>query len=169
MITVDVVMMAGILAAGTVSDLRDYKVRNPIIVLGWLLGLVHRYDQGGTDNVGDGVFCIMAVILILWPFYLLHVIGAGDVKMLSVVGGFYGMVFLGRTTVIFLLLAGAASLWSLLRKRLFLNRFHRLLYFILYERRGRYYEESRDGREAVIPLTPVLSVAFFTAYLLEMG
>lgn len=114
--------------------------------------------------MGGGVFCIVMSIFALLPLFLLRVIGAGDVKLLSVIGGFYGFIFWGRTGVIFLCLAAIASVVQMIRKKLFLKRFQYLFQYVLYDRKSAYYEPERDGIDMVIPMAPLLALAYYLVY-----
>lgn len=120
--------------------------------------------QGGISAVGDGVFCIAVSILALMPLFLLRAAGAGDVKLLSVIGGFYGLAFLGRTGVVFLFLAAMVSVIQMIRKKCFLKRVQYFIHYVLYDRKSVYYEQERDGTGMVIPLAPVLAAAYYLVY-----
>lgn len=166
---IDCVAMTGILIACSVSDLSEYKIRNPIILAGWIAGLAFRYFREGILSAGLGVVCIAAVIAAAWPLFLLRWIGAGDIKLLSVVAGFYGLRFLGKVIVLLLFFAGIVSLAHLLKKRLFLRRFRYFIQYVMYGRKGIYYDAQRDGREWVIPMAPLLAAAYFFIRIQETG
>lgn len=97
----------------------------------------------------------------LFPLFYLRVIGAGDVKLLSVISGFYGLGIWMKTGIVFLFLAGVVSLVYMVRKKLFLRRFQYFIHYIFYDRKSTYYLPERDGREVVIPMTPLLAVAYY--------
>lgn len=159
--------MTLLLTACSVSDLRDYRIPNYLICSGWLSGLAFRLYQGGLPALGDGVVCIMVSILVLMPLFCIRAVGAGDVKLLSVISGFYGLIFWGKTGILFLFLAGTVSLIQMLRKKLFLYRFQYFIHFIMYQRKEIYYQPERDGRDMVIPMTPLLAVAYYLVYIGE--
>lgn len=162
---IDGVAMTLLLAACSVSDLREYRIPNYLILSGWLSGLAFRLYQGGLSAMGDGAVCIVVSVLVLMPLFCIRAVGAGDVKLLSVISGFYGLTFWGKTGILFLFLAGIASLIHMLRKKLFLYRFQYFIQFILYQRKGIYYQPERDGRDMVIPMTPLLAVAYYLVYM----
>lgn len=150
-----------LLMASSVSDLKDYRIPNYLILSGWLSGLAFRLYQGGIPAMGDGIFCITVSILSLMPLYFLRGIGAGDVKLLSVISGFYGLMFWLKTGIIFLFLAGAASVVRIIRKKIFWKRIHFFIYYVFHKRSGPYYDLKRDGREMVIPMAPLLLMAYY--------
>lgn len=114
--------------------------------------------------MGEGVFCIVAGILVLMPLFFLRGIGAGDVKLLSVISGFYGLAFWGRTGVVFLFLTSMVSVIQMIRKNLFLERFRYFINYVLYDRKSAYYKMERDGTDMVIPMAPLLAVAYYLVY-----
>lgn len=71
-----------LLGAGVVSDLRERKVRNQLVVAGFALGLAFIiFMQGPTGLLVSGLSFVTAIVAVL-PLYLLRVLGGGDVKLL---------------------------------------------------------------------------------------
>lgn len=157
--------MTILLAGSSVSDLSYYRIPNCLIVAGWLAGLVFRLWHAGLPGLGAGIFCIAAGMALLFPLYCIRGLGAGDIKLLSVISGIYGLGFWVRTGVVFAVLAAIISMLHMLRKGLLVKRFQYCFHYIFRERTGAYYDMGRDGREMVIPLAPVLAVAYYIVYL----
>ena len=90
-------------------------------------------------------------------------IGAGDIKLLSVIGGIYGLAFLGKVTLLFLVMAGVVSLVELIRKRALITRVRAFIYYLLHIRtaQGKYYQRERDGNGFTICLAPIMAAAYF--------
>ena len=80
----------GILAAAVYTDLRSERIPNSIIVTGLLLGLAYQLFTGRL--AGLLIFCggILLPVLMLFGLFCFRMIGAGDIKLLCVVGGFLG-------------------------------------------------------------------------------
>ncbi len=108
-----------------------------------------------------GIGCIILVVVAFWPLFSLRAVGAGDVKLFSVIGGYYGGIFLLQVLTLLVFLAGGVSLIQILRKRIFQDRFQYFVRYVLYGRKSMYYLPERDGRAMVIPLTPLLAVAYY--------
>src|SRR5579859_3129527 len=70
----------------------------PLIISGWLLGLLHNFDlftdSTGTGGIGASLAGTFLGMALLYPVYAIGGMGAGDVKMQmgfgSWVGAFYG-------------------------------------------------------------------------------
>src|SRR5437764_6979218 len=95
------VCAAMIVAAGI--DGWKLKVPNwltfPLILSGWLLGVLHNFDvlpdSTGAGGVGAALAGTFLGMALLYPVYMIGGMGAGDVKMQmgfgSWIGAFYGI------------------------------------------------------------------------------
>jgi prepilin peptidase CpaA len=95
------VVCAGMIAAAVV-DWWKFKVPNkltfPLILSGWLLGLLNNFEivpDGGVGGLGASLVGTALAFALLLPVYAIGGMGAGDVKMAmgfgAWVGAFYGM------------------------------------------------------------------------------
>src|SRR3954454_11633245 len=94
------VICAGMIAAAAI-DWWKFKVPNkltfPLILSGWLLGLLNMFavvPHGGHGWLGDALAGTFLACALLVPVYAIGGMGAGDVKMTmgfgSWIGAFYG-------------------------------------------------------------------------------
>ena len=107
-------------------DLKSRKIPNRLILLGTAAALLlHALLPAGSGlfaaNAGSpGVLSSLAGfavgLLLLMPFYALKTLGAGDVKLMAMVGAFVGVPAVIGTTLLTLLAGGVlalvVSLWS---------------------------------------------------------
>lgn len=88
--------------AAAVIDGWKLKVPNrltfPLILSGWLLGLLHNcglWESSGSGGFGSSLLATAVGFALLFPLYAVGGMGAGDVKMQmgfgAWVGSFYGM------------------------------------------------------------------------------
>jgi len=88
--------------AAAVIDGWKLKVPNrltfPLILSGWLLGLLHScglWESSGSGGIGSSLLATALGFALLFPLYAVGGMGAGDVKMQmgfgAWVGSFYGM------------------------------------------------------------------------------
>ena len=155
-------IMFMLLAAAGVCDIREKKIPNVLILSGWFLGLWSRLWQEGFI----GILCCVAAALITigvgCPLFWIRAVGAGDVKLLSVIGGMHGLRFLFSVSVVWLIAAGVVSAVKLLRNGILVERFrHFWQYFMT--GRGKeeaYYCRDRDGTGCTVILAPILAVAY---------
>jgi len=94
-------LLAMLLGVAIYADLRQRKIPNTLIFVGWLIALVWHviapaeewvFDPAGPGSPGPqaAVLGAIALLVAFFPFYLLRIMGAGDVKLISVVGAFFG-------------------------------------------------------------------------------
>lgn len=156
-------IMLNVFICTGISDLQNCKIRNPVIIAGWIAGICLNFISNGLIGALNAVFCIMSAIIIGIPLFMIGATGAGDIKLLSVIGGAYGLVFLGKVTFLLLLIAGAVSLVKLIKKRVLWLRVKAFIYYLLHwnTASGKYYDTIRDGYEFTICLAPIMAAAYF--------
>jgi prepilin peptidase CpaA len=84
------VVLAAVLARATYSDLRFHRISNQLSVLGLVAGLGLQGLGGGLQGLISGALGALVGFACFAPFYALRAMGAGDVKLLAVVGAFLG-------------------------------------------------------------------------------
>lgn len=156
-----------ILAIAMWHDIIFYRVPNRLIVAGLVSGLVWQIMLHGAV----GVFTWFASVAILWmlmvPFSVLRMFGAGDVKLFMVIGGFFGQSFTIRYAVIALFIGAIFSIGKMLWHRNLLDRLRYLasyLYIIFAGKTWIKYElDPSKEKEAVIPFAVPMTIAYVMA------
>lgn len=115
------------LAVATVVDLRQRRVPNIVVAAGMLSGLALQalapHGQGLFAAGWGGLGLVPALLGILTglglflPLYLLRAVGAGDVKLLAMVGAWLGPQHLLAAALLTLLAGGVLSLAAMLLSR----------------------------------------------------
>lgn len=79
-------------ATGAVwMDLRTRRIANEWIITAWIAGLVTQLIRYGAAGVSIFLFGMLFPILALFILFYFHMLGAGDIKLLSAIGGFLGV------------------------------------------------------------------------------
>ena len=120
------IMMTAYLAGATACDLKWQRIPNELILFGYLLAAFCRCSEEGIWGLVKGLLCGTATIAMLYFFYLAGAVGAGDIKLFSVIGAVYGIGFMWANAFYALLAAGAAALAFALWKRQLFIRFYLL-------------------------------------------
>ena len=102
----------GFVLAAAVMDIHFRKISNRLIVIGLGVGLIRRLLLEGSAGLLVGVFQIILPVIFLYLFFLIGALGAGDIKLFSLIGGFVNFKEL-VTCVIAAFVIGA--IWSLVR------------------------------------------------------
>ena len=98
---VPLLLLIAILLAAVAGDLRTRRIPNSLILAGWALALGwHLFGpkgdwafdpfRPGAVGILGACFGLLALLVAFMPFYALRIMGAGDVKLMSVVGAFFG-------------------------------------------------------------------------------
>lgn len=120
------VPLAFLLLLITRQDVRYHKIPNKLVMIGIVLGMISNEllpaGQGFNSAIPGGLGWLDALkglgfgMAIFFPIYWLNAMGAGDVKLMGMVGAFLGPTdVLGATFAIFItggLMALALVLWS---------------------------------------------------------
>ena len=95
------ILLLSVLSAAVFTDARHRRIPNKLILAGWSLALLWHllaapgswaFDPQAPGAVGVVRALVAGAVLLaaFLPFYALRVMGAGDVKLMSVVGMFFG-------------------------------------------------------------------------------
>lgn len=115
--------------AATLMDLKEGRIPNGIVISGLLCGLVYQVfsnQAAGVVLFFGGILLPLALFGILYYF---RMTGAGDIKLLCMVGGFLGPVDGLICAVLAVLFGGVIAVCRMLRSH---NFWQRLNYFSEY-------------------------------------
>ncbi|WP_243297122.1 A24 family peptidase [Bacillus litorisediminis] len=121
-------LLWGVLIVCVITDLRERRIYNKVIYPALVITItLHLIDSGfyGLLMSVQGFAIGMALLLI--P-YLLGGIGAGDVKLLALIGAVKGTMFVLITAVYMALIGGVLALGVLLFRRGVLVRLKNIFY-----------------------------------------
>lgn len=85
---------AALAVAAAVSDALRRRIPNWLVLPGMLFGLAANALVPGALGLTSAVTGLAAGLLAFLPFYLLRLLGAGDVKLIAMVGSFLGAAHL---------------------------------------------------------------------------
>lgn len=107
-------VVLGLVVAAAVSDYRLRRIPNALVIPGALLGLLLHglFARGGPWS---GVFGLVLGMVLTLPFYALRAMGAGDVKLMGMVGAFVGPVGAVEATLLSFLAGGVIAVAFALR------------------------------------------------------
>lgn len=150
--------------AAVCSDCSSYKVKNSIILSGMAAGILYRISEQGIKGVVFWLFGAMIPVLLLWILFRYRMLGAGDIKLFSVIGGMYGASIIINTMILAFFAGGVLSVIRLLETGGFKNRLQYLAGFISEQgnkqKRIIYYQKERDGRAPVVHFTIAILIGF---------
>ncbi len=77
-----------LLSAVCLSDYRNARISNKMILLILLYGMGYRYWDAGAGGLSEYLVNCFLVFFMLFPLFKIGAIGAGDVKIYSVTAGY---------------------------------------------------------------------------------
>lgn len=166
MISVRCVLVSGILLLAIYKDYQTFHIPNLLHVAGWLASWTWHVLQGGLVY-GTHCFLMGAVfpIIALWIFFVTHTIGAGDIKLFSVIGSFYGVSFVSETFVLAVFFAGGMSLFQIIRTHCLMNRLHYLADYLSRVRKHKrlltYMQTEKVSQDALIHMSSAIAAGFW--------
>lgn len=102
-------MIAGLflfLVLAVMLDIRTYRIPNALTMAGMAVGVIYQLYRAGPPGMFRAVMDLAGSILIMFPLYMIRCLGAGDIKLLSVISIFLGWKR-GMIISIYSLFAGA--------------------------------------------------------------
>lgn len=155
-------VLVALLLGAVITDLRSRRIPNLLVGGGMVLALLWHLSQAGMPGVffslkGMGI----GILLLIIPFFL-GGMGAGDVKLLGMVGAFMGPRFAFDTFLWMALIGGIIAVFYLLKDGQMgrtLKRLWRGLKLTLLTQEGTYLQESTSKKEFSVYFPYGLAIA----------
>ncbi|MDQ0351314.1 prepilin peptidase CpaA [Alkalibacillus filiformis] len=119
-----------------VTDLKERKIYNKVLLPAFVAALLLNSFFYGLSGLGDALLGSLIGFAILLIPYLMGGMGAGDVKLLAVIGAFQGPIFVVVTAIYMALLGGLVGLAMLIFRKGLIQRVRNLFRAILNMRYG---------------------------------
>jgi prepilin peptidase CpaA len=113
-----------------ITDLKERKIYNAVLFPILIVALVLQLFTGGLSGVTSALLGMIVGLAILLIPYLLGGMGAGDVKLLAVIGGIKGVEFVLFTSVYMALSGGIFALLILLFRKGLKARLTKIIYYL---------------------------------------
>ena len=101
-----IAILLALLAVALLSDIRERRIPNRLVVTGLLLGLAGHVWFAGSGGLTIAASGALVGLLCLLPFYILGGLGAGDVKLMAMCGAFLGPLQVVAASVASLIVGG---------------------------------------------------------------
>ena len=159
-----------LLSAGY-SDIRVRRVPNVLIGIGLAVCFVILWRSHSADSFIFALQGLLAALAFTLPLYLIRGLGAGDVKLLAVIGAYLGWPLIGKVMLMSLWLGGFYGLGVLIWTRGLRDYLCR--YSIMFRRwwaSGRFHYLPPGPAEPAartLPFVPFIAVATWVVLYLE--
>lgn len=75
-----------ILVCAVWQDVHTYRISNRLMIAGFLTGFGYQIIVRGFEGIREGILGMLPPVIFLFPAFLCRGIGAGDIKLLAVIG-----------------------------------------------------------------------------------
>ncbi|HHX22956.1 MAG TPA: prepilin peptidase [Thermoanaerobacterales bacterium] len=165
------IMLFAVLLICLYTDIRYKKIYNiitfPAVVAAIILNIYFNGLNGGLESI-KGLFFGMA--LLFFPF-VMGGLGAGDVKLLGVVGAFKGLEYVWLTFLAMAITGGVISLIIMIREKSLVSRLKIILLtlFSFFYRlpKTQYLETIESSTALTFPYGIAITAGAVIAYLLR--
>lgn len=104
-------VLALALAVAVWQDIKIRKIPNKVILMGTASAItLHAVQSASVQGALVSLAGLLVGLLLLLPFYVLKVLGAGDVKLMAMVGAFVGTPAVIGVTLLTMLAGGVLAL-----------------------------------------------------------
>lgn len=167
-IFVDIWLLLIVLLGGAYYDVREHRIPNwwilGAVLCGMSLSAITAPDGETALAAGKYLVRLAVTVAVLFPLFLVRMVGAGDIKMIGVMMAYLGFSMGIRAMAYGCILGAVLALTKLLVQR---NLRRRLTYLFVYFRRlfqtkeiVPYYRADRDGYAIVIPFACCLCLGY---------
>jgi prepilin peptidase CpaA len=112
------------------TDVRERKIYNKVLFPSLLFAIIFHSFSDGLSGLSFSIFgCLVGFSILLIPYFM-GGMGAGDVKLLAVIGSFKGLEFVLNSAIYMALLGGLMALFVLLFHKGILARLKTMFYSI---------------------------------------
>ncbi len=156
------------LTAAARMDLRTNKIGNRLIGIGLFFGYMRNLVEYGWNGSIHFLIQISLPVCIFYLLFLMRALGAGDIKLFSVISSCIGIKNLFQVVIFSFLIGAVLSCIVLFRNR---NLYGRLYYFSCYVRTALLtksianYDYQSDGKQNYIHF----SVPILIGYVMYLG
>lgn len=158
------------LSIAVVTDWREHKIYNKLLVPAFFTALLLHTFQGGISGLTSSLLgSALGFALLLFP-YLMGGMGAGDVKLLTVIGAFGGASFVITSFLYGAIIGGLISAFLLARRKALVNTLKHFLLFLLILQKSQHLSETmNNARLEKFPYGIAIALGTLIALFLPMG
>lgn len=149
-------------------DIKEHRIPNGLVIAGIVAAFIIRFLDTGTEGCGRAFVSMLIPFGLLFPVYMLGMIGAGDIKFLCM---FSAMLNWGQTLYLIFYACILGGIWSLihmLRNGSLVRRFQYLKEYVVSvagQKGVRKYFTPEQGYEDTIAFALPIGLS----YVLHLG
>jgi len=107
-------LVYALISAAVIMDYKYFKIPNSLNLWGFISAIFLNLFSPGPYNLYSVVIGLMIPFVLLYPVFMIGGIGAGDIKLLCVIGAVIGMKSCMKFTVSCFIIAGIIGILKLI-------------------------------------------------------
>ena len=152
------------------TDWREHKIYNKLLVPAFFTALLLNTLQGGGAGLTNSLLGVATGFVLLLLPYLMGGMGAGDVKLLAVIGAFGGVTFVLTSFLYGTAIGGLISVFLLARRKALGNTLkHFLLFLPILQKPQHLSETMGNARQEKFPYGIAIALGTLIALFLPLG
>ena len=155
-----------LLSSAAAMDIQSGKIRNRLIFTGLAAGFFFQVAEAGWKGAGVFLRNVSIPVILCYLLFLMHALGAGDIKLFSVIGGIWDLHILKLTIIISFLVAAGMSLWKMLYHHNLISRLcilGKYLYQVIVTFQLPEYPKGDQGKQHIIHFSIAIFIGFLVA------
>lgn len=125
-----IVELVILLLLSCISDSRERKIKNRLVSIFIIIGLLTNYITGGEAFLRASLIGVCLPILLLFFLFVLSMLGAGDIKLLGAVGGIVGYPNIINIMILSFLSGGCMALILIIRRKNYKERIRHIIDYL---------------------------------------
>ncbi|WP_425801573.1 prepilin peptidase [Desulfitobacterium sp. Sab5] len=151
------------------TDFREHRIYNKLLGPAFVMAIALQIYFKGWIGLRESLFGAFIGFLILLIPYFLGGIGAGDVKLLAVIGAFGGVHFVITSFLYGAIVGGIISVILLARRGALYSTLHRfLLFYLLRIKIDPQNKQADEAQKEKFPYGIAITIGTLLAMLLRM-
>ena len=90
---IKIVLLVLIISISAYTDIKENKIKNKYLLIVFILGLAISLLTGGIAGIKDSLLGIIVPFILLFLFFAMRMVGAGDIKLFCTIGSIMGLNF----------------------------------------------------------------------------
>ena len=155
-----------LLSMAVVTDIQSFRISNRLVVSGLISGFILQLLELGVKGIGVFLLNVYIPVILLYLLFLIRALGAGDIKLFSMIGGIWGFQMLYATIAASFLVGAVMSLCKLLYHRNLISRlwiFKEYVQQVIITRRLAKYPQESSGEQHVIHFSTAILIGYAIA------
>lgn len=169
MFELQIIILLSILLPATVFDIKYRKIPNFISMSGWIIGPLLFALSDSLPGILSSVYGFLTIFGITIPFYMIRMMGAGDIKLMASIGAIVGIEYALPVLTGIVLSGGVMGLIVMVYQRVLVDAFRRyggMVGISMTMKKPVYLEPNEKEKNLVMPYALPITIGTFLSLIM---